>query len=279
MWLDLAIVLVAAAGSAFGASFLSSAWRKRHKVMAETLRIEAMLPGFDCGLCGFTECRYYAEAIDLEGANPALCLPGGERLERRLRASLDERPGDTRGRALRAVVRCGGRSGVAVEVFSFDGRSDCGTAVDLFGGPKSCKDGCLGLGTCAAACPVGAIRVANALAVVNPAICTGCGECAKVCPNGIISMLPKEQSWYVACSSRRAPEARAEVCTSACNACGDCSARSGRSEFILHGRLAKENHEAVAGKWQEIAECCPTRAIVCAGSEKKRRSPLPGHDR
>lgn len=110
MWLKLAIVLVTAAAFSFGASFLSSAWRRRRKAASETLRLEAMLPGFDCGLCGRSDCRAYAAAIDLEGADPALCLPGGERLETRLRSSLATRPGDRRalaprGRPLRRPPR------------------------------------------------------------------------------------------------------------------------------------------------------------------------------
>ena len=275
MWLKLAIVLVTAAAFSFGASFLSSAWRRRRKAASETLRLEAMLPGFDCGLCGRSDCRAYAAAIDIEGADPALCLPGGERLETRLRSSLAARPDDRRALSLRAVVRCGGRRGVAVEEFPYDGLHDCRGAVEPYGGPKRCKEGCVGFGTCAEACPLGAISIASGLAVVDPSLCTGCGECARVCPKGVISMLPRSQSWYVACSSKRWPESRSADCAAACTACGECERRSGRSEFSLEGKLARENPDSIGGRWQEISERCPTGAIAQAGAEKKRRHPLP----
>jgi Na+-translocating ferredoxin:NAD+ oxidoreductase subunit B len=274
IWLRLALLLVVAIAASFGASFFSLAWKRRKQVEAETLRIEAMLPGYDCGLCGQPDCRSYAAAIDRQGADPALCGPGGSRLESRLRSWLSARPEDPRRLSLRAVVRCGGREGLAARAFPYDGRRECRSAAEMYGGPKSCKEGCLGLGSCVEVCPRGAIRVAAGLACISPSLCTGCGECAKICPNGVISLVPREQLWYVACSSTRAPAPRKADCAAACTACRECSDRSNRSEFFLEGELARENAEASAGHWAEIAAHCPSSTIVLAGSEKRRPSPF-----
>jgi Na+-translocating ferredoxin:NAD+ oxidoreductase subunit B len=279
IWLDVAIAVVIAIASFFGASFLSTAWRKLKRTESGTQAIALLLPGYDCGLCGHTDCRAYAAAIDKERADPALCIPGGSRLETLLRALLSERPGDPRAAAKRAVVRCGGRKDAAVEDFPYDGRPSCRSAVEHYGGPKRCKEGCLGFGSCAAVCPVGAIRVVSGLAVVNPDRCTGCGQCVSSCPTGIIDLIPRGQSWYVACSSRRAPEARARDCSAACSACGDCSGASLHNEFSIVDGLAKENPDAQAGHWEELAEHCPRACIVLAGKEKKRSSPFPANGR
>jgi len=275
IWLTASVVLLLAIASSFAASFLSSGWKRRRKAEPGTLRVEAMLPGYDCGICGRADCRSYAYAVDAEGADPALCSPGGSRLESRLRSLLSERRGDARALERRAAVRCGGRKGAAAVEFAYDGRRDCRSAVALYGGPKRCKEGCVGFGSCVPACPSGAIRLASGLAIVNPSLCTGCGECVKACPTGVISLIPRSQVWYVACSSRREGESKLRDCSAACTACGECSGQSVRGEFRLEEGLARENPEAEAGRWQDIAESCPTRAIALAGAEKRRPSPFP----
>lgn len=278
-WLNLAIVLIAAIVASFGASFLSSGWKKRRRTEPETLRIEAILPGYDCGLCARVDCRAYAAAIDRNLEDPALCLPGGSRLESRLRALLAERRGDPRGVSYRAVVRCGGRKGSVALHFDYDGLADCASAALRFGSSKKCKEGCLGLGSCVSVCPLGAIRVSSGLAVIDPVLCTGCGRCVDACPPRVISLIPREQRWFVACSSQREGSYKSEVCSAACTGCGECFGRSGRSEFRMDGSLARENAEAGGGRWADIAKLCPNGAIVRAGAEKNRISPFPKNER
>ena len=59
----------------------------------------------------------------------------------------------------------------------------------LSGGMKVCNIGCLGLGTCATACPFDAIVMGpQGLPVVDEVKCTGCGTCERICPKHIITL-------------------------------------------------------------------------------------------
>lgn len=86
-----------------------------------------------------------------------------------------------------------------------------------------CRWGCLGLGSCAAVCKLGAIKVgARGVAEVDRDKCVGCGLCVKACPQGIIRLVPREQNIVVGCSSRDSgPETR-KACDAGCIACGIC---------------------------------------------------------
>lgn len=90
-------------------------------------------------------------------------------------------------------------------------------------GILECRWGCLGLGSCAAVCKLGAIKVgARGVTEVDRDKCVGCGLCVKACPQGIIRLVPREQNIVVGCSSRDSgPETR-KACDAGCIACGIC---------------------------------------------------------
>jgi len=268
-WLRIPFAFLIVLASSFGALFLSAAWERRRRRDPVLGALLALLPGKDCGLCGADDCRHYAKRLLEEGADPSLCAPGGLPVEESLRKSL----GGERGTAKFAFVRCGGSKSEAADLFAYEGREDCGAAKRLFGGQKRCADACLGLGSCARACPLGAISVREGLASVDPGRCSGCGACVAACPQGLIALAPQSARWYVACASKRPPEERKADCKVACVACGDCQKLSANWEFSMEGGLARASTTvpekgAGAGAFEGIAARCPTRAILKAGAAR-----------
>ena len=51
---------------------------------------------------------------------------------------------------------------------------------------KECSAGCIGCTLCQRNCPVGAAKVTDFLAKIDPETCKGCGICAEKCPKKVI---------------------------------------------------------------------------------------------
>lgn len=151
------------------------------------LAVEAALPGANCGGCGLPGCSANAEAIVAGRTAPNSCVAAGPEVAVSIAAIL--------GVAVEAkepdIARPGCYYGVqdADPKYLYDGLGDCRAAAVLAGGMKICSIGCLGLGTCARACPFHAIVMGpDNLPVVDPVKCTGCGTCERVCPKHIITL-------------------------------------------------------------------------------------------
>ncbi len=54
--------------------------------------------------------------------------------------------------------------------------------------PKVKTKKCVGCGECEAHCAVGAIKVVDKKAKIDPETCVGCGECISVCPSGAVQI-------------------------------------------------------------------------------------------
>jgi len=151
------------------------------------LAVDDILPGANCGGCGMPGCTANAEAIVAGKAAPNSCVAAGEETAAEIAAIM--------GVAIEAkepdIARPGCTYGVqdADLKYVYSGLSDCRAAAYLSGGMKICSIGCLGLGSCAKACPFNAITMGpDGLPVVDEERCTGCGTCERVCPKHIITM-------------------------------------------------------------------------------------------
>ncbi len=124
------------------------------------VELQAMLPGSQCGQCGYVGCAQAAAALARGEAPPTLCTPGGkavaEALAKRLGVTVD-----LAGQAPRVPVY----AHVVEEL-------------------------CIGCTRCLKECSVDALVGANKLMhAVIVDVCHGCGKCAAVCPTGGIQMI------------------------------------------------------------------------------------------
>jgi formate dehydrogenase beta subunit len=132
--------------------------------------------------------------------------------------------------------------------YVYDGLDDCRAVALLSGGMKVCTIGCLGLGTCARACPFNAIVMGpEGLPVVIEDKCTGCGTCERVCPKHIINLS--------SVTRRIMREYTTEECTTPCQR--GCPAGINIREYIRQISLGN-HHRAV----QVIKERNPFPAII-----------------
>ena len=223
-------------------------------------QLSEVLPGANCGGCGFPGCDGYAAALVEDPDLPlTLCAAGGAACAQAMAAILGKEAGEMVEK--RAFVQCKGDCSVTENKMEYVGIPTCAAAKTLFGAPGKCTHGCMGLGDCAAACPNEAICIENGIAHVDTRVCNGCGACANVCPNHVIAVLPADVPVRVSCSNKdKGPVAR-KACTAACIGCGMCMRKCPNQAITLVNNLAVIDYEKCTG-CGVCKDSCPTKAIV-----------------
>jgi electron transport complex protein RnfB len=221
--------------------------------------IEEILPGANCGGCGFPGCSGFAAALTLGKAKPNACPPGGAELAAELGEILGvevEEAAD-----LVALVACAGTSEFAPARVSYLGVQTCTATHAVAGGDKSCAHGCLGLGDCEVACPFNAIVITDGgLALVIDELCTGCKNCVEACPRGIIKMVPRAAQVHVLCINPEKSKAVKAACSVGCTGCKLCKKQS--KAFVIDDALAVVDYGAEGEIAEAAALACAPGAIV-----------------
>ena len=234
--------------------------------------IEKVMPGANCGGCGFAGCRAFAQScVEKGNVDENFCPVGGNEVMKKVAAVLGIEA--TAKAPMVAVVRCNGTCQARPRTNVYDGKLSCRVKASLYSGDTGCAYGCVGCGDCVAACPFGALSMdaETGLPVVDENLCTACGKCVKTCPKGVIELRnkgPRGIRVYVRCVNKEKGGIARKACQSACIGCGKCA------KTCTHEAITVENNLAYIDftKCKLCKKCveeCPTGAVHAVGFPPK----------
>ncbi len=258
MTIALPVILVAGVGIFFGVLLTVAAKFMSVPVDERVTNARALLPGANCGACGFAGCDEYAEKLVHEDAKKNLCTPGGSNVAKQLSELLGG--GFEEVVAMSAVVKCAGRFGSTEYIMDYQGPQTCEGNNYFFQGRGSCSHACLGFGDCVLVCQYGALSIVDGVAVVDKDLCTGCGMCAAKCPNHLIAILPSASEVFVGCSSTDTGAFVRKICKAGCIGCKRCEKTCEFGAIVIDKNLAAID----PAKCTNCGKCvgiCPTKVI------------------
>ena len=243
-------------------------------------KVEAVLPGVNCGGCGYASCALYAQAIVKEGEELNLCVVGGAETTRDVARVMGVEVSGERDEKLVAVVFCQGDDQAAKFPGIHKGIEDCAAAIYSQDVSKRCKYGCVGMGSCVNSCPFDAIHLSEGgIPYVDAEKCTACGNCVRACPRDLIELHPISHNSFVYCKSQDPGAIARKVCKKACIACKACVKAAAKDEneeaVTMQGNLAVVSAEPYAAK-PEYGAKCPTDAYA-SGINSVRKAEVLGH--
>ena len=244
-----AIGLVAGLGLAIAAKFFAVPVDEKAEAIRE------ILPGANCGACGFSGCDGYAAALSKgETTDTARCAPGGNDVSGEIAKYLGLAAGSVA--PMSAVVLCNGTNTNAVVKMNYIGVESCRMAEQLFGGPKECIYGCIGLGDCARACPYGAIKICDGVARIDPMSCHACKMCLNTCPKHLIEMKPLHESKAaVFCKNHDKGAVTRKECSTGCIGCMKCTKVCEVGAVTVENFAAHVDTDKCIGCGKCIEEC------------------------
>jgi RnfABCDGE-type electron transport complex B subunit len=254
------VAAVAAMGVAFGIILAIAAQKFAVKVDPRITQISEILPGANCGGCGYPGCSGYAAAIVRVGADIGLCAPGGAKTAAMIAEIMGVEASTAEPKV--AVVMCRGDWSTAVKRFEYDGITDCRAAVLVDTGPKGCLYGCLGFGSCVAECPFGALVLTEKhIPLVIEEKCVACGRCVETCPRNVIQLVPRSKHVHVVCRNHDKGGIAKKLCQAACIACKRCEKECKFDAIHVEDNVAKIDYDKckVCGKCVVV---CPQDALL-----------------
>ena len=226
--------------------------------------VTELLPGANCGGCGYPGCRGFAEAcVKADSLENMLCPVGGLPVMCKVSEVLGHAVCQATPKI--AVVRCNGTCANRPRTNKFDGAQNCKIASQLYAGETNCSYGCLGFGDCVSACQFDAIKINSETGIpeVDEEKCTACGACVKACPKKVIELRNKGvkgRRVFVSCVNKDKGGVARKACSVACIGCGKCQKACPFGAIKVENNLAYIDFELCRSCRKCVNEC-PTGAI------------------
>lgn len=263
------IIVIAVLGIIFGIGLSIAAQELAVPVDDRVEQVRELLPGANCGGCGFPGCDGFADAVVSGNAKPNGCLVCSAENA----AKIGEIMGMAVETGARKVARviCQGGNGVCGNKGEYKGAMDCRSAAIVAGGFRNCSVACLGLGTCASVCKFGAISVGeDGVAKVNEKLCVGCGACVENCPVHSIMLVPEDAEAYVMCHNPGMGKPVMSVCSNGCIGCKLCAKTCPNGAIEIVNNLPVFDYSKCTGCGLCASKCRPG-AIVFTGTAAEEK--------
>jgi electron transport complex protein RnfB len=251
------IIILGVLGLLFGFGLFVASRLFRVHIDPRAVRIEHVLPGANCGACGFGGCSSLAKAIVHGSAEITGCIAGGEDIAHLVSdiMGLEAKEIDKKV----AILKCQGRD--VADRYEYEGIKTCRAANLLHGGPKECLFGCIGFGDCAKACPFDALHMVDGFPVVDEKKCKSCGKCVKACPKNLFELLSLSKLVHVRCRSSDKGSVVRTICKVGCIACKKCETVCKFDAVHIENNLAIFDYEKCTSCGLCVKEC-PTGTIM-----------------
>ena len=260
----IAILLLGAIGSLSAVLLFSVSRKFAIHEDSRVTRIQKLLPGVNCGACGFPGCSGLAtELVKADSSSELFCPVGGSDLMSKIAEVLGRIPEQRQAKI--AVLHCNGNCDHRQQTNLYDGFVSCAIVSSLYAGNTACAYGCLGLGDCVNVCLFDALSIdpETLLPEIDEEKCTACGKCVKACPKGLFDLRKKgleNRRIYVNCKSHDKPAVTAKACKAGCISCKKCQKECAFDAIVIERNLAEidDNKCCLCRKCVSV---CPVNAI------------------
>lgn len=255
-----ATLIVAATGLIIGLLLGLAGEKFKVEVDEKELQVRELLPGNNCGGCGFAGCDALAKAIAKGEASTNACPVAGPEKAKLISAVMGVE-GEEQEKKV-AFVKCAGTCDKTTIKYNYYGIADCKKMALIPGrGNKTCTYGCMGYGSCVKVCTFDAIHIENGIAVVDKEKCVACGKCVRECPNHLIELVPYKAEHLVKCNSKDKGNDVRVACEAGCIGCMVCVKNCEFDAISVVDNIAYIDYNKCTN-CGKCAEKCPVKVIV-----------------